>query len=343
MFRRDVLRFGGTVAASSVASSRVAGIAATLTLYPSWAAVSVPAQGAVSVGEVATKVARAKRDYQACRYGVVLDALPGLLESVRLVCDTATGDDLLRAFALAADAYQVTGSVLLKLDDLGLAALAADRSVEAATRSQDPVVLAASARIVTHSLMSGGHRQRAREIASHAAARMAADVRNPGPEALSVYGALVLRGAVAAALGEDRTEALGMLDEAADAARRLGRDDNAHWTAFGPTNVAQHRVHVAVVLGDAGTAIELARRIDVDAIPVAERKASLFIDAAQAFVQWGRHEQAYQALRAADQVAPEEVRARRSVHGLAADLATRAPHSVRAQARQFAEQIGALA
>jgi tetratricopeptide (TPR) repeat protein len=284
-----------------------------------------------------------KHAYQACCYGLVLDALPELLESVRLACDTTTGDDQLRAFALAADAYQVTGSVLLKLDDLGLAALAADRTVEAATRCQDPVVLGASARIVTHSLMSNGHRQRAREIASQAAARMAADVRNPGAEALSVYGALVLRGAVAAALGEERAEALGMLDEAADTARRLGRDDNAHWTAFGPTNVSQHRVHVAMVLGDAGTAIDLARRIDVDQIPIAERKASLYIDAAQAFAQWGKHEQAYQALRAADQVAPEEVRARRAVQALAAELVARAPRTVRAQAREFAEQIGALA
>jgi hypothetical protein len=343
VLRRDVLRLGGTVVASSAASSRMAQIAAALASYPSWVVGSPPARDVVSVGEVAKKVGRTKRDYQACRYGLVLDSLPGLLESVRLACDRATGDDLLRAFALAADAYQVTGSVLLKLDDLSLAALAADRSVEAALRCQDPVVLGASARIVTHSLMSGGHRQRAREIASQAAARMTADVRNPGPDALSVYGALVLRGAVAAALGEDRTEALGMLDEAADAARRLGRDDNARWTAFGPTNVSQHRVHVAMVLGDAGTAIDHARRIDVEQIPLAERKASLFIDTAQAFAQWGKHEQAYQALRAADQVAPEEVRARRSVQGLAADLATRAPRTVRAQAREFAERIGALA
>jgi tetratricopeptide (TPR) repeat protein len=343
VFRREVLRLGGSLAASSAVSGPVARIAATLTSYPSWAAGSPLARSAVSVGELAAEVAHTKRDYQACRYWLVLDMLPGLLESARLACDTASGDDLLRAFALAADAYQVTGSVLLKLDDLGLAALAADRSVEAAIRSQDPVALAASARIVTHSLMASGHQQRAREIASHAAARMAAEVRNPGPETLSVYGALVLRGAVAAALGEDRAEALGMLDEAGDAAQRLGRDDNAYWTAFGPTNVAQHRVHVAMVLGDAGTAIDLARRIDMNQIPIAERKASLFIDTAQAFVQWDKHEQAYQALRAADRVAPEEVRARRVVHSLAAELATRAPRTIRAQAREFAEQIGALA
>src|SRR5439155_13502290 len=156
--------------------------------------------------------------------------------------------------------------------------------------------LAASARAVTHALLAGGHAQRAKEIAAGAAERLGLQVRQPDDEALSVYGALLLRGAVAAATGEDRHGALELLDEAGEAGRRLGRDDNAHWTAFGPTNVAQHRVHVAMMLGDAGTAVDLARHIDVTLIPIAERKVSLFIDAARAFMQWGKHEQAYRAL-----------------------------------------------
>ena len=36
------------------------------------------------------------------------------------------------------------------------------------------------------------------------------------------------------------------------------------------------------------------------AITVTERKASLFIDVAQAFLQWGKYGQAYTALRATD-------------------------------------------
>jgi hypothetical protein len=35
------------------------------------------------------------------------------------------------------------------------------------------------------------------------------------------------------------------------------------WTAFGSTNVKLHRVHVAVTLGDAGTALDVARTVDV--------------------------------------------------------------------------------
>jgi hypothetical protein len=44
-----------------------------------------------------------------------------------------------------------------------------------------------------------------------------------------------------------------------------------------------HQVNVAVTLGDAGTAIDLARHIDLRAVTVTERKASLLIDVARAF------------------------------------------------------------
>lgn len=132
-----------------------------------------------------------------------------------------------------------------------------------------------------------------------------------------------------------------MLGEADDAARRLGRDANLRWTAFGPVNTKMHRVNIAVTLGDAGTAVDVARGIDLDAIMVTERKASLLIDTARAFLQWGRHEKAYIALRAAEETAPEEVSGRPSVHGLVRDLAATAPPSIRRDARQFAAQLGA--
>jgi len=175
-----------------------------------------------------------------------------------------------------------------------------------------------------------------------AAERLAADMHMPDDDALSVYGALLLRGATAAANAGDRSDAVQMLDEADDAARRLNRPGNARWTAFGPTYVAQHRVHVAMVLGDAGTAIDVASRIDVDAIPIAERKAGLFIDKAHAYAQWGRHEQAYQALRAAEQVAPEEMRTRVGVHNLVGELASRVPRGLRTRLYEFADSIGAM-
>ena len=72
-----------------------------------------------------------------------------------------------------------------------------------------------------------------------------------------------------------------------------------------------------------------------------EQKASLLIDAARAFFQWAKYEQAHAALRAAADTAAQEVAARPSVGTLARDLATLALASIRRDAEQFATRIGA--
>jgi len=211
----------------------------------------------------------------------------------------------------------------------------------AALASQDPLTVGTSARIVTHTLMSSGHLTAAVTTAQNHAARLNHETGTTTPESLSVYGSVLLRGALAAAQHDDRATAHEMLAEAADTARRLGSDANLRGTAFGPVNTQMHQVNVAVTLGDAGTAIDLARQIDLRAVAVTERKASLLIDVARAFFQWGKYEQAHAALRAAEQTAPQEVAARPSVATLARDLATLAPPSIRRDAEQFADWIGA--
>ncbi|MGH3320051.1 MAG: hypothetical protein ACRDN9_07700 [Streptosporangiaceae bacterium] len=166
------------------------------------------------------------------------------------------------------------------------------------------------------------------------------DPSRPSLDDLSIYGSLLLRGAIAASSVGDRSTALELLGEATDAARHVGGDDNRRWTAFGPTNVCQHWVNASVALGDAGTAVEHARSIDVTRIPIAERQASLFIDVARAFVHWGKYDRACHALNAADWVTHEEVTARPIVHSLVNDLDLQAPRSVQPQVRALAERVG---
>jgi hypothetical protein len=213
--------------------------------------------------------------------------------------------------------------------------------MRAAIASQDPIAVGASARIITHTLMNGRHLAAAISTASAHAARLDRDVATHTPDSLSVYGSLLLRGAVAAAQHDDRDIAYQLLGEADNAARQLGADANRRWTAFGPVNAKMHRVSIAVTLGDAGTAIDMARRIDLNSITVTERRASLLIDTARAYLQWGRHEKAYLALRAAEQTAHEEVAGRPRYTRLVRDLVTAAPPSIRRDAEQFATQIGA--
>ena len=296
--------------------------------------------GSYDVAALAAAVNQARRHYQACRYSELIGYLPRLLVRLDAACVCLDGEARSRAFAGSADAYHVAAGLLLKLDDQGLAYLAADRSMRAAQASEDRVTIGASARIVTHTLMSGGHRATAVSTASSYAARLNRDVSSPTSESLSVYGSLLLRGAIAAAQDDQRGTAHELLGEADGAAQRLGADGNLRWTAFGPTNTKLHRVSIAVTLGDAGTAVDVARGIDLSTITVTERKATLLVDTARAFLQWGRHEKAYIALCTAEEVAHEEIAGRPSVHRLVRELVTCAPPTVRHEAAQFATRIG---
>jgi hypothetical protein len=289
---------------------------------------------------LAAAVARAKRDYQACRYSEVTENLPALLGRLQSACAVLDGEARSQAYTLSAEAHHVAASILFKAGDQGLGWLAADRSMRAARASEDPVTVASSARIVTHALMGSKHYKAATDTASTLAAKFDHDVAAHDPESLSVYGSLLLRGAIAAAQHENRGGADELLTEAEEAAVRLGDDLNLRWTAFGPTNASLHRVNIAVTLGDAGTAIDVARTVDLGKIDVTERKATFLMDTARAFLQCGRHERAYLALRAAEEIAPEEITGRPATRRLVRDLMSTAPLSVQRQAEDFARRIG---
>ena len=178
------------------------------------------------VGVLTAAVDNVWRHFAAGRYTDLIKTLPGLLARLHAACPALDGEAQSRAFALCADAHRVAALLLLKLDDQGLAFLAADRSIRAAEASGDPVTVGTSATTITASLMSGGHFGTAITAASAYADRLDNDMPAHTPESLSVYGALLLRGVEAAAQAGQRDTANELLDEADETARRLGFDGN---------------------------------------------------------------------------------------------------------------------
>ena len=75
---------------------------------------------------------------------------------------------------------------------------------------------------------------------------------------------------------------------------------------------------------------------------LAERKATLYVDVARAYTQWGRYAEGLAALRTAHRIAPEEVRYRPAVQRIAADLTLLTKGSIRSAAIEFAEDTGVL-
>ena len=124
---------------------------------------------------------------------------------------------------------------------------------------------------------------------------------------LSVYGSLFLTGAIAASRAEDRQTTTAFLAEAQESANRLGRDANAMWTAFGPTNVAIHRMTAAMELGDVQVAVDLGRRVDASGLPI-ERRVRHAIETARAYSARNRREDALGVMLEAEQLAPEQIK-----------------------------------
>ena len=101
-----------------------------------------------------------------------------------------------------------------------------------------------------------------------------------GTEGWSVWGALLLTAAVAAARDNDIGAASDYLRRASRAADHIHADRNDLWTSFGPTNVAIHGISVAVELGDVSETIRRAEQVNTTALPadLLERRAQVFID-----------------------------------------------------------------
>jgi transcriptional regulator with XRE-family HTH domain len=243
--------------------------------------------------------------YQASRFGYVTARLPWLLARAHATVEDGSGQA--RARRLLALSYQLAAVQLTKLGEAELAWIAADRGLVASQHSDDLAVTGSLARSVVHALLSAGKYPEAVRLTRDTADLLQPGLATPTPEILSIYGTLFLAGAMAAARAEDRSTTRTFLTEADAAARRLGRDANYLWTAFGPTNVDIHRVATAGELGDIQVAIDLGPRVDTSLLPM-ERRVRHALEVARAYSLWNRLDDALATLLDAERLAPEQVR-----------------------------------
>ncbi|GAA2512985.1 hypothetical protein GCM10010406_55980 [Streptomyces thermolineatus] len=289
-----------------------------------------------SVNTVVAAVDASRREFDACRYDTLARALPGRIMLAQALCAEGLPEP---SAAAVAELYTTATRLCIKLGDDGLAAVTADRALTAALGGADALTVAEAHRMVSSSWRRQGHLPRATEIAVHAAEQLAGDRTVPEAERLSVQGNLYATAAYTAAKQGDRHTAHELITEAQHAADRLGSDGALHGVVFGPGQVLLHRISICHLLGDAGQAVEHARRVNVAALPTTERRARYWIDVARAFDQWGKPERCYRALLAAEQAAPQEVR-RSSVRTMAADLMRH--DRTLPGVRSFATRVGAL-
>jgi transcriptional regulator with XRE-family HTH domain len=254
----------------------------------------------------------------------------------------ASAETVAAARGLLSDTYQAVAAMLAKLGETDAAWIASDRAASVAETLNEPLMVAASLFRMAHAFLTLGQVDQAQAVATSVAEgleRRAA--REPTPEALSLYGAFHLVLAITSARDNDRAEAHQHLDQAREIADRIGEDRNDFGTEFGPTNVALHAVGVAVELGDAGQALDLARQIDPDQLS-AERQARYNIDLALAHAMRRQIGEALNCLEKAEKLTPEQTRTHRVARAVTRDLIQLSGSRPRPELRELAERFGVI-
>jgi transcriptional regulator with XRE-family HTH domain len=169
-----------------------------------------------------------------------------------------------------------------------------------------------------------------------------------GRGAREVYGCLhVLASHLHATAGRSDT-AVDHLNEAGAVAAALGEPErhsqlsagfNGNW--FGQTQVEVWRVAVAAELGDAATAVDVAERVDLTALPVPNRHVYYWIDLARALAAGDHDQEALHALGRAERSAPQHFRFSPISRNLVGTLVSRAKRrAVAGEMLALAQKLG---
>jgi hypothetical protein len=275
-----------------------------------------------------SRVAGAHALYQDARYADVVTDLPALVEEL-----TASEDP-----RVLAAGWTVSAKMLTKVGEVDLALLAADRARDAARRSGDRADVGMATYQVVCALLPTVRAA----VAEDLAVRTASTIGDDDDAVRSVAGANWLVAAVAAARRSDSEAVVERLDRAQRLADALGRDANLRWTAFGPTNVALHRVSTAVELGDAPMALAAASELAVEgfAPPLRSRRVQVGLDVAWAHTCRRNDGDAILALLDVERAAPDVTRHNDYARSTISTLLGRARGSTGYHVRALAARSG---
>jgi transcriptional regulator with XRE-family HTH domain len=270
------------------------------------------------ISELRNALSEAHTAFEMCRYRELGGMLPALVDAARTSRDAASGTERDQLSMVLSEAYRLASELCVKLNEDGMAWVAADRAYGAAHASGDPSTIAAASRWIGIAMRRQGHHDGAVSLLTKTALSLGGDSGDQQPHLLAAYGSLLCTAAYSSAQNGNRGRALELIGEAEQAAARIG-DQPAAGSEFSTTNVAVYRIGVHTALGDSGAALTYARNVNQHLLPTPERHARFCVDTARAWFAHGRVDRAYQVLRAAERYAPEELR-RPSVRTLVSDL-----------------------
>jgi transcriptional regulator with XRE-family HTH domain len=272
-------------------------------------------------GELRESVDRAWSEWQHPWSEAQARVLSGLIRDARAAAVHHSGCRQ-QVARLLSEVYQLASRSLRRLGQSQLAWLAADRSVSSSRDAQDELLFASAIAQVAAALTALGRPRPAFEICVTVAGRITTANSVDWAKALSVYGFLLMRAAMAAAKLGDSMAVTDLVTAAEAAARRLGREEHHYAATFGPVALLLHRVAVDVELGEMARAVatheELVCGTFASVLP--ERRWLHLLTVARAYAQLGHSADAAHALAEADRLAPAEVSRRPATPALVADI-----------------------
>jgi len=308
------------------------------------AAISVP-EIRVALAEVdAGVVAKPQRDRESVAAAIALN------DAHRLVCDFASAAPMLPALlrdsaaygpALLSEVLHATASLLRSLGYRDLAWRASDMAL-ASAREAESVTLIGATQFMRLMCMPT---EASTVIAAQA--RTTYEELQPlagDPAARRGYGALHL----SVALAEAQAGRTGQIDQHLEEARReavtLGEPmkPGGLSMSFGPTNVGLWRMGSALELGEYHKVIEIARTVNPEALPHANRQCAYWLDYGRALSHIpGREHQAIAALARAETKAPQYMKVLPTARNTVASMITRARRkAVADDLRKLADKMG---
>ncbi len=279
-----------------------------------------PGGQVIPVEVLASRVSAAQGALHECRQAELASMLPGLIRDVHT--SLAAGRDVAELLDLAVVLHAQGVSHWLRIAGASVD-LRRDNDVtlayHLAERRETPSALGLVASRANKVLLDSGAFELARLELT------AVEVPTDTPESMQLAGALALSQARAAAAASQWADAEAALEYAAELAVRSG-EGTAYGLGFGPTNVGLWRMEALLEVGDHERVAALAKDLNPNAHPYAERRSAYWRDYGRALARVkGRLDDAVMAFRRAEQIHPHRVQRDPFAREVLAELLLRSP------------------
>jgi len=176
------------------------------------------------LGYLRARARSAYRSYQETRYDATGSIIPGLIRGAEMADRAGSASPAVGQVRVLV--YDTAAALLSRVGEPFLAWAAADRARSAAEYSGDGLLAAACAWRLSYMVTGRRFPEQALELAMTAAAALERAMRAPSPGQLTVYGALHLAAATAAAACYDRATTASLLITARGIAERTGETNH---------------------------------------------------------------------------------------------------------------------